>query len=205
MYKFRGAVLLLFSYVLIVPLYSGNILKEPIDPRNPNLNANVSDLIISDNDDKENQINCKIEYKKKSGFFNKGIIKKFSGQYLNLTWAGNEIGSQEILIDFVKSISIKGYITEKKRKKNLSLVFYFPYLFDIELKNGEHIKNAKGRMKQLDSFVAYNSMGKEKCFTYFVRYWLEDRKIFNDNKSADYSEIPNVPKSVVIYIEFGDK
>ena len=92
----------------------------------------------------------------------------------------------------------------KKQKENASVVFYFPYIFDIELKNGTTIKNAKGRIKELDSFEVFNDIGKEKCYSYFIRLWLEDKGMFADNNSKNYNETSKVPKSVVIYFEFKD-
>jgi len=86
----------------------------------------------------------------------------------------------------------------------LSVVFYFPYVFDIKLKNGTEIKGAKGRIKELDSFEVYNEIGKEKCFTYFIRYWLEDKKVFSDDGSSNFNEKAKVPKDVVIFLDFGN-
>ena len=40
--------------------------------------------------------------------------------------------------------------------------------------------------------------------TYFIRYWLEDLKVFNDNNSSDYNEEPKIPDSVIVDIDFLD-
>lgn len=186
----KAKIFLLLSIFLLTMQSYG--LEDPVDPDEPNVSGT--------NDEGENKFN--IEYQKQSGIFNKGIIKDIKGFYLKLTWEGNETGSQLILIDFVKSIRVRGYKMVKKKKDNLGIVYYFPYIFDIELKEGKFIKNAEGKIKELESFLVYNTFGKEKCFTYFIRYWLEDKKIFNDNMSSDYNESPKVPDSVVIYVEF---
>ncbi len=186
----KAKIFLLLSIFLLTMQFYG--LEDPVDPDEPNVSGT--------NDEGENKFN--IEYQKQSGIFNKGIIKDIKGFYLKLTWEGNETGSQLILIDFVKSIRVRGYKMVKKKKDNLGIVYYFPYIFDIELKEGKFIKNAEGKIKELESFLVYNTFGKEKCFTYFIRYWLEDKKIFNDNMSSDYNESPKVPDSVVIYVEF---
>ncbi|MCK4798522.1 MAG: hypothetical protein KAT05_14165 [Spirochaetes bacterium] len=189
----KAKIFLLLSIFLLTMQFYG--LEDPVDPDEPNVSGT--------NDEGENKFN--IEYQKQSGIFNKGIIKDIKGFYLKLTWEGNETGSQLILIDFVKSIRVRGYKMVKKKKDNLGIVYYFPYIFDIELKEGKFIKNAEGKIKELESFLVYNTFGKEKCFTYFIRYWLEDKKIFNDNMSSDYNETPKVPDSVIIYLEFRDK
>jgi hypothetical protein len=150
----------------------------------------------------QDKVDYNVEFQNQKGVFGKGILKELKGFYLKLTWPGNESGSEEILIDFVKSIRIKGYTPVKKSKDNLSLVYYFPQVYDIELKDGKKIKGAQGRIQELDSFVVYNSTGRVKCYTYFVRYWLEDKKMFNDNKSKNFDESPKVPDQVVIYVEF---
>ncbi len=145
-----------------------------------------------------------IEFKKQDGLFYRGYTESMTGFYLDkLTWDGNSEGNQAKLIDFVKSINIKGYKMSKRTAENLSLVYYIPYIFDIELKNGTIIKDAKGRIPQIDSFYVFDETGKEKCFTYFMRYWLEDKRIFSDNNSDDYDETPPLPKELVTFIEFG--
>lgn len=147
-----------------------------------------------------------IEFKKQDGLFYRGYTEGMTGFYLDkLTWDGNSEGNQAKLIDFVKSINIKGYKMSKRTAENLSLVYYIPYIFDIELKNGTIIKDAKGRIPQIDSFYVFDETGKEKCFTYFMRYWLEDKRIFSDNNSDDYDETPPLPKELVTFIEFGTK
>ena len=144
-----------------------------------------------------------IDFKKQDGLFYRGFTEGMTGFYLDkLTWEGNSEGNQAKLIDFVKSINIKGYKMSKRTAENLSVVYYIPYIFDIELKNGTMIKDAKGRIPQSDSFYVYDETGKEKCFTYFLRYWLEDKRIFSDNNSADYDETPPLPKELVTFIEF---
>lgn len=70
------------------------------------------------------------------------------------------------------------------------------------MRDGKIINNAKGRIYKFDSFIIYNSIGKEKCYTYFARYWLEDKMVFYDNNSSDYNEMPILPKSLIVYIEF---
>ncbi len=161
------------------------------------------DKITVDNENEKikNEKN-NIKYQNKKGEFIEGVANDFQGIYLNLSWEGNETGSQKILLSFTKSIKITGYTMIKKVKENLGIVFYFPDTFDLELKDGTIIKNAKGRISELESFLVYNSIGKQKCYTYFIRYWLEDKQIFNDNKSYDYNEIPKIPDSVIVYIEF---
>jgi len=171
-------------------LFAEDNIKDPKDP-----------VVKGD----KSNTNVKIEYQKQDGFFIKGYVKKLSNFYLSgLVWDGNENANQNILIDFVESIRINAYTPVKKQNKNLSVVFYFPYIFDIKLKNGTEIKGAKGRIKELDSFEVYNEIGKEKCYTYFIRYWLEDKKIFSDNGSSDFNEKAKVPKEVVIFLDFSE-
>lgn len=144
-----------------------------------------------------------IDFKKQDGLFYRGYTEGMTGFYLDkLTWDGNSEGNQAKLIDFVKSINIKGYKMSKRTAENLSVVYYVPYIFDIELRNGTMIKDAKGRIPQIDSFYVFDETGKEKCFTYFLRYWLEDKRIFSDNNSNDYDETPPLPKELVTFIEF---
>lgn len=144
-----------------------------------------------------------IDFKKQDGLFYRGFTEGMTGFYLDkLTWDGNSEGNQAKLIDFVKSINIKGYKMSKRTAENLSVVYYVPYIFDIELRNGTMIKDAKGRIPEIDSFYVFDETGKEKCFTYFLRYWLEDKRIFSDNNSNDYDETPPLPKELVTFIEF---
>ena len=144
-----------------------------------------------------------IDFKKQDGLFYRGYTEGMTGFYLDkLTWDGNSEGNQAKLIDFVKSINIKGYKMSKRTAENLSVVYYVPYIFDIELRNGTMIKDAKGRIPEIDSFYVFDETGKEKCFTYFLRYWLEDKRIFSDNNSNDYDETPPLPKELVTFIEF---
>lgn len=144
-----------------------------------------------------------IDFKKQDGLFYRGYTEGMTGFYLDkLTWDGNSEGNQAKLIDFVKSINIKGYKMSKRTAENLSVVYYVPYIFDIELRNGTMIKDAKGRIPEIDSFYVFDETGKEKCFTYFLRYWLEDKRVFSDNNSNDYDETPPLPKELVTFIEF---
>lgn len=144
-----------------------------------------------------------VKYQKQNGYFYQGFIENNSGYYLQeLTWEDNKTGNQQILIDFVKSIYIKGYRMQVKKFDNISMVFYFPHIFDIELTNGKVIKKATGRIPQIESFLSYNELGQEKCYTYFGRYWLEDKKMFLDNNSTDIGETPDIPEEVITFIEF---
>ncbi len=177
-------------FLLLLTIF--NLTSDPKDPDQPFVKG-----------DTKNKFN--IGYKKESGIYTKGFIENMKGFYLtDLMWSGNENKEQHIYIDFVKSIEIKGYTIKKIQKDNLSLVFYIPYLFDIELKNGTSIKGAKGRIKELETFTVYNEIGKEKCYTYFIRYWLEDKQMFYDNNSKDFNERPKVENRTVVYIEFLD-
>ncbi|HPO48971.1 MAG TPA: hypothetical protein PLO89_01470 [Spirochaetota bacterium] len=183
---------ILFCICLFVNLFifSEDTVKDPNDP-----------TVKGDTEKKT----VNLEYQKQDGFFYKGYIEQFTNFYLSgLVWEGNENANQNILIDFVESVRVNAYTTVKKQNKNLSIVFYFPYIFDIKLKNGTEIKNAKGRIKELESFEVYNEIGKEKCYTYFIRYWLEDKKIFSDNNSNDFNEKAKVPKEVVIFLDFSE-
>ena len=184
--------LLIFIFISFSFLLNGaDDPKNPDDPKIDNDNKTVKKF--------------NIEYRKEDGFYTKGVIEGMKGFYLNeLSWKGNENRDQNIYIDFVKSIEVKGYTMKKTQKDNLSIVFYIPYLFDIELKNGTSIKGAIGRIKEIESFTAYNEIGREKCYTYFMRYWLEDKQMFLHNSSKDYNEKPEVPKSTVVFIEFND-
>ncbi len=174
-------------------------LDEPKDPTDP------SDKITKDSAKTEDTDPGKynIEYMNKRGVIKKGAIKNKTGIYLKLKWEGNESGLQEILIDFVSAIRIKGYRKEtQKVSDRLTRVFYYPDLYDIEMTDGRIIRNAKGMISALDKFTVYNEIGKETCFTYFVRYWYEDKKMFHDNHSTDFDEEPPVPDPVIIYVEF---
>ena len=183
--------LIIFLFLVqLIYIYALDDLKDPKDP-----------VVKGD----KNSETILVDYQKQDGFFTKGYIKKLSNFYLSgLVWDGNENANQNILIDFVESIRINGYTPIKKQNKNLSVVFYFPYVFDIKLKNGTEIKGAKGRIKELDSFEVYNEIGKEKCFTYFIRYWLEDKKVFSDDGSSNFNERAKVPKDVVIFLDLGN-
>jgi hypothetical protein len=143
-----------------------------------------------------------VNFQNQKGSFGKGKLLSTKNFSLNLVWDGNDSGAKKVSIDDVKTIRIKGYTPVKKVKDKLAIVSYRPYMFDLELKDGTIIKNAKGNIKELEMFTAYNGNNKVKCYTFFVRYWLEDKKMFNDNKSKDFNEKPKVPGEVVIYIEF---
>ena len=181
---------------LSLSLFHLNSIDSPTDPTDPGLTDKF------DENSSQSDVNFNIQFQNQKGEFGKGVIKSLKGIYLNLIWDGNEIGSQEILMDFVKAIRVKGYTTVKKERDNLAVIYYFPHLFDIELKDGNIIKNARGRIKELDNFTVYNSIGRRKCYTYFIRYWLKDKNMFYDNSSTDIDETPKVPDSVIIYMEF---
>jgi hypothetical protein len=158
---------------------------------------------VKTSDSNSSANNVTIDFQKQSGALSKGIAIGLKGFYIKgLVWAGNENANQDILIDFVRNIRVKGYTIVKKLNGNLAAVFYYPYIFDIEMNDGSTIKGAKGRIQELESFEVFNDRGREKCYTYFMRYWLEDKKIFSDNSSKNFEETPKVPKQAVIYIEF---
>jgi hypothetical protein len=188
-------LIILFQIILFqFSLFSEDTgVKNPTDPTVGGDNTKVNDP----------KYNMNIFYKKQNGSSKKGVVKGMKGFYIKgLTWEGNEGGDQDILIDFVKSIKITGYTMIEKKKDNLSTIFYYPYIFDISLTDGTKITGAKGRINELASFELYNDVGKEKCFTYFIRYWLNDEKMFSDNKSKVYEETPKIPASLVVYLEF---
>lgn len=160
------------------------------------------DKITKNNDKTEVEKINNIQYQNKRGDITQGVMDDLKGIYVNLTWPGNDTGTQKILFDFIKSIKIKEYTMVKKTKENLSAIFYFPNVYDLVLKDGKIIKDARGRINEIESFLVYNSIGKQKCYTYFMRYWLEDKQVFNDNKSSDYNELPGIPEAVITYIEF---
>lgn len=183
------------SFIILLTAFYANAI-EIVNPESP------KDPEVEKKNITKKQYN--IEFKKQDGLFYRGYTEGMTGFYLDkLTWDGNSEGNQAKLIDFVKSINIKGYKMSKRTAENLSLVYYIPYIFDIELKNGSMIKDAKGRIPQIDSFYVFDETGKEKCFTYFMRYWLEDKRVFSDNNSNDYDETPPLPKELVTFIEFG--
>jgi hypothetical protein len=166
---------------------------------------NPDEPVVGGDNSKTNdpKYNVNLSYKKQNGFSKKGIVKGLKGSYIKgLVWDGNEGGNQDILIDFVKSIKINGYTMIEKKKDNLSTIFYYPYIFDIVLTDGTKINGAKGRINDIASFEVFNDTGKEKCFTYFIRYWLSDKKMFSDNKSTMYEESPKIPDTLVVYLEF---
>jgi hypothetical protein len=189
---------LIFSIIILL-IFKIYPIEEPNDPKDP------GDTINSDLDkfEDKNAKKFNIKYMNKKGILKKGIIKNKSGIYFKLSWDENESGLQEILIDFVQAIRIKGYKMDKQKVNNkLSRIFYVPYLYDIEFTDGKIIRNAKGKISFLDKFVVYNSLGKETCYTYFVRYWYEDKNMFHDNHSTNYNENPKVPDPTIVYIEF---
>lgn len=194
----KKMLILMFLFFSFYGYTKDNIVM-PRNPKDPDVSSLSDD---KGNDLNKSDVKLNIEYRKQSGSLNSGIVTGMKGFYLKLAWDSNEDMGQEILVDFVKSIKIKGYTMVNKTKDKLTVVYYFPYLFDITLKDGKEIKNAKGRIKEIEAFTAYNSIGKEKCYTYFIRYWLEDKKIFTDNKSSNYYEKPSVPKNVVVFIKF---
>ncbi len=191
-------IILLLFYFHLSFLITQNSPKLPDEPILKD--DKITNKKDNEKTDKEKINN--IQYQNKKGEIIQGVIDDLKGNYINLSWAGNETGAQKILFDFIKSIKIKEYTMVKKTKENLSVIFYFPNVYDLELKDGRIIKDAKGRINEIESFLVYNSIGKQKCYTYFIRYWLEDKQIFNDNKSSDYNEFPNIPESVITYIEF---
>lgn|GEM_PF-1131687 len=206
----KKLIFLITFFIVLIQSINNNELKEPKDPDDPSIVFDADNFNNDDNDNKSKQeekkeIKYNIKYVNKAGIFKKGIIDKLKGTYLKLTWDENESGSQEVLIDFVRSIRIKGYkLHKKKYNDTLSIVYYYPYVYDIKMNDGKLIKNARGRIPELDSFTIYNNIGKEKCYTYFIRYWLEDKSVYNDNKSGDFNENPVVPDQVIIYLEFID-
>ncbi len=211
----KKKLLIFFLIIISLFLYPSDDLKDPDNPNDPedtiifnDENSDSGKSSSSGSSEKKNKEYKKnnkfnIRYKNKNGDNKQGIIENLSGIYLRLNWKGNENGNQEILLDLVKAIRVKGYKMKKlKMNEKISRVYYIPFVFDIQLNDGTIIKNAKGRIQEFESFKVYNNLGKEKCYTYFMRYWLEDRQIYNDNNSGDYKEIPVIPKAVVVYIEF---
>jgi hypothetical protein len=195
--------LIFFIFILFtISLSCKDSIKVPKDPKEP-------DVIKAEPENKENKneslkagSDYQVDFQNQKGNFGKGKIVQMKDFYLKLVWDGNDTGSQKITIANVKSLRVRGYTPVKKTKDKLSVVFYYPYMFDLELKDGKVIKNAKGSIKELESFAVANDRGSVKNYTYFVRYWLEDKKMFNDNKSKDFNEKPKVPDATVIYIEF---
>lgn len=196
----KKIVILMFLNLSLL-LNAADTIIMPKDPNNPD-NPKVSKDESRENDIAAAKSKTNLEYKKQNGKGNKAVVENLKGFYLKLSWEDNSYSTQEVLIDFVKTIKIKGYTMVKKTKDKLSVVYYFPYLFDITLKDGKVINDAKGRINEIESFTAYNSIGKEKCYTYFIRYWLEDKQFYSDNKSKDYLESPDVPGNVVVMINF---
>lgn len=164
-------------------------------------------VIVSEND-KVSRDSYNVAYKRQNGFFYEGQFDGVNSLDLKkLEFEGSS--RQRIKFDEIKSIRVVGYTIKKKsfQDDKLSLVFYFPYLFDIELKNGEIVSRVKGRINKLEEFtISYLDKNgqsvKEKCYAYFVRYWLEDQQAFADNNSEDFNETPTVHKETVTFIEF---
>lgn len=188
--------LFVLLFVCFVSFLFAVEVKEPVEPDDPSASETKETATIT-----KGKYN--LDFKKQDGLFYRGYVESLTGFYLDsLTWEGNREGNQAKLIDFVRSIHVKGYQMVKRSAGNLSIVYYIPRIFDIELKNGQMIQNAEGRIPELDTFYVYDETGKEKCFTYFVRYWLEDKKQFSDNGSDDFDETPPLPKELVTFLEF---
>lgn len=182
---------LISIFLLCATLLFSAELKTPVDPSDPT--KTTSEIAKS---------KYNLDFKKQDGLFYKGYTEKMSGFYLDqLSWEGNKDMNQSKLIDYVKSINIKGYKMSKRSSGNLSIVYYVPQIFDIELKNGQIIKNAQGRIPQIDTFDVFDETGKERCYTYFVRYWLEDKLQWLDNESNNFDETPPLPSELVTFIE----
>lgn len=188
-------LLFLFSTTLTVA-FAQNSPGEPDAPVIVSENGNVS------------RDSYNVAYKRQNGFFYEGQFEGVKSLDLNkLEFEGSS--RQRIKFDEIKSIRVVGYTIKKKsfNDDKLSLVFYFPYLFDIELKNGEMINRVKGRINKLEEFsIRYldksGTSVNEKCYAYFVRYWLEDQQVFADNNSDDFNETPTVHNETVTFIEF---
>ncbi|MBR3731810.1 MAG: hypothetical protein IKQ61_12660 [Spirochaetales bacterium] len=171
---------------------------------NPSIPINPT--VAGDNSGSTNAKSVNIEIQRESSVYTKCSTADLTGfNMTGLSWSGSANRNQTIPIDKVKSIKIKGYTMQKTTKDNLGVVFYFPYLYDIELIDGNVLTDVVGKVKQIDSFSVTTALGRQKCYTYFVRYWLEDKGEFAHNGSKDYNEKPEVPKEAVIYIEFPDR
>jgi len=185
--------ILIISILVIFQFYLfSESLTNPKNPKGPNTQDDSAKTFAT------------VEFQKQNGLFLKGQVQGLKNYYIKgLSWVGNDNASQDILLDLVQNIRVKGYtMVRKPPSKNLTMILYYPYIFDITMKDGTKIAGAKGRIKQLETFELFTDVGKQKCYSYFVRYWLEDKKIFTDNNSKNYDENPKVPKDVVIYIEF---
>jgi hypothetical protein len=192
--------LTIFIFILFtISLSCKDSIKTPKSPDEPSV-LKVQEESKSESKTATSDYN--VNFQNQKGSFGKGKLLSTKNFALNLVWDGNESGGKKISIDNVKTLRVKGYTPVKKVKDKLGFVFYYPYMYDLELKDGTIVKNAKGNIKELESFTAYSGNNKIKCYTYFMRYWLEDKKMFNDNKSKDFNEKPKVPGEVVIYIEF---
>jgi hypothetical protein len=179
------------SLISISAIFSEDQVKGPKNPKDPALDQK-KDMT------KETAYN--VEFQNQKGEFGKGAIIIKSGIKFSLITKENE--NREILLDSVKSIRIKGYAMKKKTEANLSAVYYMPYMYDLALNDGSILQDLKGSISELELLNIESKLGKKKFYTYFMRWWLEDKKIFNDNKSANYYEKAKVPDAVVIYLEF---
>ena len=84
-----------------------------------------------------------IDFKKQDGLFYRGFTEGMTGFYLDkLTWEGNSEGNQAKLIDFVKSINIKGYKMSKRTAENLSVVYYVQHnaILYLEFSKGSYLQ-----------------------------------------------------------------
>jgi hypothetical protein len=188
----RRLVLIILLLSVFSFLHAQDQPDGPTDPDSPS----VSDGSMGEND-------LYLQFQRQDGALGEGVLPDMSGMYISdLVWEGSEDEPGSILIDEVKSIRIKGYTMVKKSRGNLGIVFYFPHLFDIVLKDNTQITSARGRIKELESFTLYSSEGQGKIYSYFIRYWLEDKGRFNDNGSADYNETPFVPAEAAIFLRF---
>lgn len=193
----KKTVLLLFLFsTMLTVAFAQSSPGEPDAPVIVSENGNVS------------RDSYNVAYKRQNGFFYEGQFEGVKSLDLNkLEFEGSS--RQRIKFDEIKSIRVVGYTIKKKsfNDDKLSLVFYFPYLFDIELKNGEMVNRVKGRINKLEEFtIRYldksGTSVSEKCYAYFVRYWLEDQQVFADNNSEDFNETPTVHNETVTFIEF---
>ena len=185
-----------FSFTLIAIIFCLGLTFAVDNPRNPSAPS------VSGDNNTKNGKSVNIEIQRESTIYTKGSSSDLTNFYMTGLTIGNK-NNQSVQIDKVKSIRIKGYTMRKTTKDNLSVVFYFPYLYDIDLTDGQVLTDVVGKVKEIDSFTMKAENGvQQKCYTYFVRYWLEDKGEFAHNGSKDYNEKPEVPDEAVIYIEF---
>ncbi len=184
------------SFTLIMMIFCLCLTFAADNPRNPSVPS------VAGDDSSKNGKSVNIEIQRESAIYTKGSSADLTNFYMTGLAIGDK-NNQSIQIDKVKSIRIKGYTMRKTTKDNLSVVFYFPYLYDIELTDGQVLIDVVGKVKEIDSFTMRAENGvQQKCYTYFVRYWLEDKGEFAHNGSKDYNEKPEVPDEAVIKIEF---